>query len=346
MTRVPRVIRGRRRPPERLLVYGVEGVGKTSFAAAMPRPIFLDVDRSSDRLDVERIGDPYDPENLPPANYDELVAAIRALRDPAFRRDRMTLAIDTGDKVEQEIIHPEATRRYKPEKGKPQPKTIGEIGFAKGYVEAVRVWGEFLAELDQLQTITGMNVIINCHAHPVTVNNLGGEDLSAYEPALYSGKNASAAELLREWADTVLFMCFDDRAKNGGGDGERKRSGPKKAFTTGERVMYACHQGWAMAKNRCCLPEQLPLSYDAYSSAVEAFYQGAWSLETDDPTTLRRMVESHAIVVQGWPETVPEWREEVFGPHLEKAGEDPEALRKLYRQLNDKITARNPPKEG
>lgn len=341
--RRPKMISGRQRPPERILLYGIEGVGKSTFAAAMPRPVFVDADRSTARLDVKRIGDWNDAENLPPQDYAELVESVRWLRDPSYRGDRMTLALDTADKIEREYIWPEVVRRYKPEKrDAPLPEKVSDIAYFKGYVQALEVWAELLRELDYLQTATGMNVIILAHATAKKVENLAGLDYTAYEPDLYGGKNSSAAELLREWADAVMFASFDDgpRREAGQKDAAGAKGKTGKGFTTGERLLFTVHQGWCMAKNRVGLPEQIPLSWAAYSEGVERFYRGVWSLEETDPSAILRMIDSAARTIRGWPETPPGWYEEKFAPIVRAAGESPDALKQVLAQANEKIARR------
>lgn len=356
--RRPRIVRGPLRSPERLLIYGMEGVGKSSFVGGRrlpdgvvvpgaPRPIFLDLDRGSSALDVARLGDPNDPENTVPATYGEVVSAIRWLKDPEYRGDRLTLCIDTIDKLEREIIWPETTARYRNTE-KPDaepPRTIADIGWAKGYVQALDVWAEFLRELDHLQAVTGMGIVLVSHATKAKVENLRGTDFSTYEPDLYVGKNSSAAELVREWAEGVFFVGFDDDARREPGDGAAKKAGKGpaklgKGFTTGERKVWTTHQGWAMAKNRFCLPEDLPLEWSAYAAAVDAYYSGAWKDAPRDAETLRRQIASGVRTVVGWPETAATWYDETFAPHLVKAGEDVEKLTRVLDLLTQKVAKR------
>ena len=353
--RVPRLTRGPVRTPDRVLVYGMEGVGKSSFAGGRrlpdgtavpgaPRPIFLDLDNGSGALDVARAGDPNDPDNPVPSTWDEVIAFVRALQLPEYRGDRMTLVIDTADKLERQVIWPEVVRRYKPEKkDQAPPEKIGDIGFFKGYVQSLDIWAEFLRELDWLQARTKMGVILVAHATKVKVENLRGSDFSTYEPDLYSGRNSSAAELLREWADCVFFAGFDDDARREAGDSKKAAGGvPKlgKGFTTGDRLIWTVHQGWAMAKNRYCLQETMPLEYSAYADGVAAYFSGAWRDRPDDPESLRRQVESAADEVRAWPETPADWYGSQFGPHLVRAGLEPAALRKLLEQLQAKVARR------
>lgn len=343
--RTPSIKRSIKRVPERILGYGPEGVGKSTFASQMPDTLFLDIDDSTRRLDVARVGDWTDPSDLPPQNYDELIAVIRLLASsPEYRtnprtgKPYQTLALETADRIEQVFIHPETARRWKPENNKPQPENIDEIGFNKGYPAALRVWAEFLGELDKLQAQTGMNLIILSHSRIATVTNLGGEDFSTYEPDLYASKNASAAALLREWADCVLFMVFDDVTR-GQTKEEQQLKKAKRGITTGRRFAYTVHQGWAMAKNRTGLPEKIELSWKVYCDHVDAFYAGHNTLPGDLPT-LRKMILSQVEDVKSWAETPADWSESTFKPYLDSCGDNVDSLRTTLALLNQKIDDR------
>ena len=43
--------------PVKCCVYGVEGIGKSTFASQFPDPLFFDLDGGTSRLDVKRVTD-------------------------------------------------------------------------------------------------------------------------------------------------------------------------------------------------------------------------------------------------------------------------------------------------
>lgn len=43
--------------PQKVVVYGPEGIGKSTFASHFPDPLFLDIEDSTSQLDVKRIPD-------------------------------------------------------------------------------------------------------------------------------------------------------------------------------------------------------------------------------------------------------------------------------------------------
>lgn len=52
------ITRGKRARAQRVIIYGPEGIGKSSFAANFPEPLFIDTEGSTDNMDVARMDKP------------------------------------------------------------------------------------------------------------------------------------------------------------------------------------------------------------------------------------------------------------------------------------------------
>lgn len=52
------IIRGKRPGAKKVVVYGPEGIGKSTFAAQFPEPLFIDTEGSTKDMDVARTPDP------------------------------------------------------------------------------------------------------------------------------------------------------------------------------------------------------------------------------------------------------------------------------------------------
>ena len=106
---------GRVARPQKLVLYGVEGIGKTRLAAQTPEPLFIDTEGGTAHLDVRRL--------QKPATWDELITLIKEVAaTPEVCR---TLVIDTADWAEQMCID-FICAKYK------QPG-IESFGYGKGY---------------------------------------------------------------------------------------------------------------------------------------------------------------------------------------------------------------------
>ena len=69
--------KGAKKSAVKCVVYGVEGIGKTTFASHFPNPLFIDLDKGSQRMEVDRVS---------PTSWMELMKTLQAItqeREPA-----------------------------------------------------------------------------------------------------------------------------------------------------------------------------------------------------------------------------------------------------------------------
>jgi hypothetical protein len=230
---------GRTEAPLRVLLYGPEGIGKTTFGASAPAPIFLGTEGGFGLLDVPRFP--------APENWRDVGDALRTLTEA---HEYKTLVLDSADWLEPlcwaEVCKLAAKR------------SIEEIGFGKGYVEALGLWRSMLSQLERL-TERGMNVVILAHGRISRFNNPEGADYDRWTLKVHE----KAAGLLKEWCDCVLFANY-------GGVLVDKKDGADKGKAVGKptRVVYTTRGNAFDAKNRYALPEQLPLDWYALEDAV------------------------------------------------------------------------------
>lgn len=238
-----KITRGKIAAPVRAVVYGPEGVGKSTFAAAWPSPVFLDVEGGTKQLDVARIE--------PITTADELRRAVAQLatEDHDFR----TVVVDTADWLERKITD-DVCRKGKVE-------NIEGFGYGKGYTILAESIAGFLRSLDELQAKRGMHVVLLAHAttkrcDPPTES---GQPFDRYE--LKCTKQVSP--LLKEWADLLLFLNFKTTVVEG-------VSGKSKGLGGRERCMYTTHHAAYDAKNRFGLPDELPVAIGALAPIFAA----------------------------------------------------------------------------
>lgn len=237
------VVRGRQTSPLRVLLYGVEGVGKSTFAAGAPSPIYLCAEDGTGHLDVERFP--------APKSWLEVLEAVDVLRSE--QHDRRTLVIDTLDWLE-----PLCWAHVCAESGE---KSIEGFGYGKGYVAALDAWRVLISRLDGLRATKGMHVVALAHAviRPFKNPDASVGDFDRYELKLH----AKAAGLWKEWSDCVFFGQFETFSK-------KEKDGKNKGISSGERLIYAERTAAYDAKNRLGLPSEFPLSWQAFSEAAKA----------------------------------------------------------------------------
>jgi hypothetical protein len=241
------IVRGRLAKPIRAVVYGVEGVGKSTFAADAPAPIFIGAEDGTAELDVAR---------WTATSFSDVLGQLETLATE--KHEFRTVAIDTLDWLEPRVwAHTLATR---PLKNGGKATSIEDYGYGAGYVQAVEVWREVLAKLDACRA-HGMNVVLIAHHHVKTMNNPAGDNFDRYEMKLH--KLASA--LVKEWADAVLFATHEVATYKADPSNPKSKS---KGIGTGARVLHTTHTAAFDAKNRYSLPDVLPLSWAAFVDAV------------------------------------------------------------------------------
>lgn len=223
--------------PLRCVTYGVEGIGKSTFASHFPEPLFIDTEGSTKFLDVSRLPEPTSWTML----LDEVDYVIKT---PGLCK---TLVIDTIDWAEKLCInHVIASNQW---------KSLESPGYGAGYRHVYENFGKLLDKLSILVDNCGVNVLLTAHAIMRTVNlpdEMGSYD--KWEMKLQSSQRCSICSMVKEWADLVLFAKYktivftDEKSK-------------KNKAAGGERVMYTTHHNCWDAKNRFGMPEELPFDF-------------------------------------------------------------------------------------
>lgn len=248
------VSRGKQERPLRVIIYGVEGVGKTTFGAEAPRPIFLCAEDGTSHLDVARFPSP--------RSWTETIEAVRELL--RGEHDFKTLVIDSLDWLE-----PLCWTHVCQTGGK---ASIEDFGYGKGYVLAVERWRELLTNLDLLVRNRRMNVVMVAHATVKRVDDPQAGAFDRYRMKLHE----KTSDVLREWVDAMLFARHEVRVI--------ERNGKPRGQSSGARLLHTTWTAAYDAKNRFDLPETLPLSWEDFEAACKAHTPA-------DPAKLRAEIE-------------------------------------------------------
>lgn len=227
------------RRPQKVAIYGPEGIGKSTIASKFPDPLFIDTEGGTSHMAVRRIKTPADWERL-----------ISTVREVAFSPDICrTLVIDTADWAEQMAVS-YILKKYS------QP-SIESFGYGKGYTYLGEEFARLLAALDQV-IAAGMNVCVTAHAKMRKFEQ--PDEMGAYD-RWEMKLSRQAAPLLKEWADLLLFCNYETyvvKDENNVAKGQG-----------GRRVMYTSHHPCWDAKNRCGLPDKVDLDFASIASIFE-----------------------------------------------------------------------------
>lgn len=224
----------------RIEVYGVEGIGKSTFAAGAPNPIFILTEDGLGSLPVQ---------HFPLAtSTNEVMEAIAALynEDHSFG----TVVIDSLDWLEA-IIQREIDTQH----------DAKDLAYGKGALIAAEKWRVILEGLNALRLERGMVVILLAHTTIKRFDSPEVEPFDRYQPKLQERSNA----LVREWCDAVLFANYKTIVKH---DDVGFNKTTNRGISTGERLLYCNERPAYMAKNRYQLPDSIPLSWDAFEQAI------------------------------------------------------------------------------
>ncbi|WP_157447440.1 ATP-binding protein [Chthoniobacter flavus] len=171
---------------QKTVIYGPEGIGKTTLAAQFPSPVFLDTEGGTHHLDVARFP--------APKTWDDVTKTIAALASEPH--EFRTLVVDTADWLEKLLIEDVCRRANK--------TSIEEFGYGKGYVVLAEEVTKFLASLNALLA-RGMHVLLLAHCRIAKFEQpdaAGAYD--RYELKL----TKQVAPLVKEWCDMLLFANY------------------------------------------------------------------------------------------------------------------------------------------
>lgn len=222
--------------PVKTVLYGVEGIGKSTFASKFPEPLFFDLDHGTKRLDVSRVEDIN--------SWPMLLSCIKEVYEHPYTCK--TLVIDTADAAERLCISYIC--------GKYGKKGIEDFGYGNGYTYLKEEMENFLFQLECC-IAQGINVVILAHAILKTITP--PDDMGSYdhwELKLSTKTTNQVAPMFKEWADLLIFANYkmylvtDEKTQ-------------KKKATGGKRMMWTSHTPFADAKNRFDLETELPFDY-------------------------------------------------------------------------------------
>ncbi len=226
----------KKKRPYFIALYGQSGLGKSTFGAEAPNPIFIDTEKGLAHLDVKA---------FQPESYDQVLAFVDELLNTKHNYE--TLVIDTLDHMETLVFR---------EVCKSQEKNhIEDISYKRGYIFAVDEWRKLTSKLSLLRE--KMNVVLLAHSITKNEKNPMGEDYIRYQLKIHE----KAAALITEVVDALLFTSYEVFTK--------KIDGKTKGFGEGARVVHTESRPGFHAKNRYSLPETLSLSWGDFVTASE-----------------------------------------------------------------------------
>jgi AAA domain len=237
-------VRKRRRPIFGLL-YGQPGIGKSTFAASLPKPIVIATERL-DQINVPKLPVPRDFKGL----YDQIDALDKE------QHEYESIVLDTVDAAELLVWQRVCSE------GK--VKSIEEFagGWGKGYTRARELWTGLLSKLSDMSE--RYNVLLTAHAH---VKTFADPSLSTPYDRWVMKIHDKSAEIIRQMVDLILFVQLETTIQK---DTPKARKG--RGIVSGDRVLWTQPATGYEAKNRYDLESPLEFSWEALSEGINKFY--------------------------------------------------------------------------
>ena len=252
-----KIIEGKEKRALKIVIYGPEGIGKSTFASKFPDPLFIDTEGGTSNLDVRRI--------KCSKSWDELLLIVKEIiKNPTICK---TLVLDTADWSETMCINA-VTEKYR-------KNNIEDFGYGKGYTYLLDEYTRLLSLFDELIEV-GINVVITAHAKPRKFEL--PEEQGAFDR--YEMKlTRQVAPVIKEWCDALFFVNYKIYVVT-------TENNTKKA-QGGKRVLYTTHNPTYDAKNRFDLPEELELKFEAIEHLFDG--QKKQKKEVVDPENISGM---------------------------------------------------------
>ena len=224
--------------PPRIMLYGPHGLGKTTFGAGAPNPIFILTEDGLGQIEAD---------HFPLATtFTQVQEALASLTGD---HDFQTVVIDSLDWLDN-LVWEEINTKY----------DAKDLAYGKGAVIAADYWRKVLDTLNVLRS-KGMASILLAHCEIKRFDSPEVDPYDRYIPKL----QARSSALVQEWCDCVFFANFKTMVKSSDVGFNNKVS---RGIGTGERLMYTTERPAFLAKNRFSLPDSLPLSWDSFAELI------------------------------------------------------------------------------
>lgn len=263
--------------PLRVMIYGVEGIGKSTLGAKSDKPIFITPEGGIDQLtDID--GRP-SKSIKGMESWDSVRKAVKALFNEKHPFE--TLVIDSADWLEK-LCHASIIGKS----GKSIITCNG--GYGAGYRQSEIMHRDLLEDLSKLRDNRNMNIVVTAHAavrvtkDPSTLSDYDSFEIKCHE---------MVSSLWREYVDALLFARFRTFVQ------ESEGSTRARAYSDGKRIVYTHKQPSFQAKNRYGLPEEMEFT-ETYWSELKSYRDKQTGGGNKDSEALQVLLKEQASAIE------------------------------------------------
>lgn len=236
----------------RIVLYGPNGIGKSTFASQAPDPLFIDIEKNLESIsclthrDIE-------------GNFDTLLEFFNFLKTLKETSDLpfKTLILDSIYTFEDRIIRPHICY----EEG---VVCVEDIQWGRGSAKLSQWWSQVFKALEDLSHTKNLTIILighDCLDERIDVER----NLSyPYQRPLIHKKSI---QMLLNWSTCILYANYgfklEDRSQDNSLGIPKERGG---------RLLYATPDAGYIAKNNYGILKPLPLNFQAFYEKVSQFY--------------------------------------------------------------------------
>jgi len=239
------IIKGIQPEPFRLLIHGIEGIGKSTLSAQAPDPVFIQTEDGLAQIDVPK---------FPLAeSFDTVTGYLNALLNE--KHDYQTVVIDSIDWLEKLAVR-KVLEKHR------DKTTLAEFDYGRGYAMLIPLFETIIGLLNRLRRERTMNVVLIAHTKMEKVEDPSGASYDQYAPRLDKRING----LLREWSDAIGFATVEiSRTTEKDGFKQRVVAKAVKDNTGNDRVLILESTPAIVAKSRYAgLPAKMPLDGESF----------------------------------------------------------------------------------
>jgi hypothetical protein len=256
--------------PNKIVIVGEAGAGKTTLAAHMPNPLFISAKGEGSGLTklAEAKTIPSTVAYLPEISltnteqhdgWSVLVETLRGLLTE--KHEYKTIIFDCFD---DEGFLGFAYQHHADDKYKGDMGPAGFMNYQNGYSTALSEVRRVTHGACNALIAKGMDVVMLMHATTSPYRNPDGDDYQRHCPLV---NQKYVWPLIRGWADMVLYATYQTTVVEGPQEGKGKAVGGRT------RVLHTSHAATHDAKNRHGLPETILLPDDpalSYATLAKA----------------------------------------------------------------------------